>query len=107
MHNQGYKLVAQHQWSFLPLKDLIIFIVRKAREIVHLVASLCALSWLNHLASAAKSNKSHTKNTASWPAAGVLHKQFSKFKLEFFHWLRPFHTAKNRCPATCMRATVT
>ncbi len=48
-----------------------------------------------------------TKNTASWPAAGVLHKQFSKCKLEYLCWLRPFHTAKNCCPTTCIRATVT
>ncbi len=32
---------------------------------------------------------------------------FSKFNLESLLWLRPFHTAKNRCAATCIRATVT
>ncbi len=48
-----------------------------------------------------------TKNTASWPAAGVLHKQFSKFNLESILWLRLFHTAKKCCTATCIRATAT
>ncbi len=48
-----------------------------------------------------------TKNTTSWPAVGVLHKQFSKCKLEYLCWLRPFHTGQNCCPTTCIRATVT
>ncbi len=47
------------------------------------------------------------QSTASWPAAGVLHKQFSKCKLEYLCLLRPFNTAKNCCPTTCIRATVT
>ena len=39
----------------------------------------------------------------SWrPTQAIL-----KFNLESLLWLSPFHTAKNRCDATCIRATVT
>ncbi len=44
------------------------------------------------------------KNTASLPAAGILHKQFLKFKLEYLLWLRPLHTAKYRYPAAYITA---